>query len=406
MRAIILAAGRGSRLKPHTDDRPKCMIDVGGKPILGWQMNTLKDAGINDVTIVTGYRAEQILYHARDYGMNVSFVHNERWGETNNGYSLSMALEGINEPVIVINGDTIFHPDVIRRLLKKNDRPVMACARKREVFDEDMKVIEFNGFIIDVSKEIDKDVCFGEFIGVSFFPDPTLLKRELVKISDNDWFEKAIKNMLNTAYVKMVDVSDLPYIEIDFDKDLCDAREYFRKDMPDWEYGIRHGRDVDCSAARDLIIDVKRVYDEYGITFWLGFGLLLGAIRDNRIIPWDSDHDFSVFWKDRDTVLKAEEQLRMMRIFIPEKNVTPWDRWYIRDGEKIEVNFYDDCGDRWQYEPSKGSYWYPKRFFNEFKTISFLGADFNVPKDAEGAIEWTYGADWRTPIKGKKQVIV
>ena len=60
MRAVVLAAGEGTRLRPYTLDRPKCLVPLAGRPLLEWQTTALRRAGIDDVTILTGYRAEQV----------------------------------------------------------------------------------------------------------------------------------------------------------------------------------------------------------------------------------------------------------------------------------------------------------------------------------------------------------
>ncbi|MBK1652709.1 sugar phosphate nucleotidyltransferase [Halorhodospira halochloris] len=71
MRAIILAAGQGTRLRPLTDDRPKCMVELEGKPLLEHQLEVLRGAGIEDIHVVGGYRAEwlqqEIFGHLRRY---------------------------------------------------------------------------------------------------------------------------------------------------------------------------------------------------------------------------------------------------------------------------------------------------------------------------------------------------
>ena len=77
MRAIILAAGEGTRLRPHTLDRPKCLVPLAGRPLLAWQADALRRAGVDDITVVTGYRADQVAT------LGFATVHNDRFRETN-----------------------------------------------------------------------------------------------------------------------------------------------------------------------------------------------------------------------------------------------------------------------------------------------------------------------------------
>lgn len=112
MRAIILAAGRGSRLCNLTDDRPKGMVCIGGRPLLEWQMEALHGAGINDITIVRGYRGDAISYK------DVSYRENLRWNETNMVGSLLAASDILESDDCVISyADIIYPAAVIEKLV-------------------------------------------------------------------------------------------------------------------------------------------------------------------------------------------------------------------------------------------------------------------------------------------------
>ena len=112
MKAIILAAGRGSRMKKLTDDRPKCLTKVRGKTLLEWQLQALQQAGITEIGIVTGYRREQL----NKRGL-VEF-HNSRWAETNMVASLVCADTWLQAgPCIVSYSDIFFSSDAVTRLI-------------------------------------------------------------------------------------------------------------------------------------------------------------------------------------------------------------------------------------------------------------------------------------------------
>ena len=87
MKALILAAGRGSRMKNLTDDKPKCLIEFRGRPLLDWQLDAIHEAGINDIAIVTGYKREMLI------GRGLKEFNNPRWNETNMVFSLACAEE-------------------------------------------------------------------------------------------------------------------------------------------------------------------------------------------------------------------------------------------------------------------------------------------------------------------------
>jgi L-glutamine-phosphate cytidylyltransferase len=110
-RGIILAAGRGSRLGHETDDRPKCLVSLGGRTLLEWQLAALAAAGLDRIVVVGGYRSELL---SGDYEV----VRNERWASTSVMGTLAKAGEWLaREDSIVSYSDIVYHPDHVRRLL-------------------------------------------------------------------------------------------------------------------------------------------------------------------------------------------------------------------------------------------------------------------------------------------------
>ena len=111
MKAIILAAGQGTRLRPMTDDRPKAMVEAHGRPLLAWQLDVLGRAGIHDVVVVTGYCEEAIgLPGIRKY-------HNTRFRDTNMVWSLFCAEEELKGEILIVYGDIVFEAPVLDALL-------------------------------------------------------------------------------------------------------------------------------------------------------------------------------------------------------------------------------------------------------------------------------------------------
>lgn len=103
MKAIILAAGRGSRMKSMTNDMPKCLVPLKNRPLLDWQISALREAGIAEIAIVTGYRREMLA----GYGL-VEF-HNPRWAETNMVSSLACAGEWLASGPVIVSYSDIFY---------------------------------------------------------------------------------------------------------------------------------------------------------------------------------------------------------------------------------------------------------------------------------------------------------
>ena len=115
MKAIILAAGRGSRMGHLTDEHPKCLVKVNGKTLLDWQLQALLSAGIKDIAIVTGYKREML-----NKGGLREF-HNPRWAETNMVSSLACAKEWLEtEPCIVSYSDIFYAASAVNSLMENN----------------------------------------------------------------------------------------------------------------------------------------------------------------------------------------------------------------------------------------------------------------------------------------------
>lgn len=112
MKAIILAAGRGSRMKDLTEERPKCLVEFRGKALLDWQLEALREAGINEIAIVTGYRRELLA------NRGLTEFHNLRWAETQMVSSLACAQKWLGtEPCIVSYSDIFYDSAAVKSLI-------------------------------------------------------------------------------------------------------------------------------------------------------------------------------------------------------------------------------------------------------------------------------------------------
>ena len=112
MRAIILAAGRGSRMKELTKEHPKCLIQLKGKALIDWQLDALREAGLNEIAVVSGYKRELL------EDLDVLEFHNDRWVETNMVSSLACANEWLsNSPCIVSYSDIFYESLAVKSLM-------------------------------------------------------------------------------------------------------------------------------------------------------------------------------------------------------------------------------------------------------------------------------------------------
>ena len=123
MNVIILAAGEGNRLKPLTNDTPKCLVKLFGKSLLDWQLDLFQNLHINDITIVKGYLQEKINF------TNVNYFENKNYETTNMIETLFCAREKISDTTIISYGDIIYEKSVIEKLINNDDDILLSWKR-------------------------------------------------------------------------------------------------------------------------------------------------------------------------------------------------------------------------------------------------------------------------------------
>lgn len=183
MKAIILAAGRGSRLQNLTDTQPKCMVHLAGKPLLDYQITSIQQAGITDIAIVCGYANEAIT----DQRITKKFI-NSQWQSTNMVYSLIQAAEWLKQEACIISYSDIFYESsAIRSLIDTDSEIAMTYDRNflqlwSARFNEplsDLETFKLNtdGSLADIGgKPKNTSEIDGQYMG-------------LLKITPNGWRE-------------------------------------------------------------------------------------------------------------------------------------------------------------------------------------------------------------------------
>ena len=162
MKAIILAAGPGSRMLPHTQHRPKCLMKIGGHPILHYQLAALRHCGIHDICIVVGYLADRIKEHVT---VPVTFIENGEYASTGSSYSLSLAREFMLDGFVYLNSDLVFHPDMLKALLTAA-APNAVIVDRQVHLTSDMQKAEMNGDrIVRMGKHLAAETAAAEVVG-------------------------------------------------------------------------------------------------------------------------------------------------------------------------------------------------------------------------------------------------
>lgn len=227
MRAIILAAGRGSRLGY---DGPKCLAKVGNRTLLEHQVETLALLGVEEIAVVAGYQAPRVAGHL---GRGIQVITNTRYAVSNSLYSLWLARHLLSDRFVVMNCDVLFHPQVLHDLLtSRHENALLVAYREAGVAlgDEEMKVKVRCGQVADISKEMDPSEADGENVGVAMFgSDGTRL---LVEVLDSivarggsrEWVPRAFQHFARLRPLHVVSTRGYPWTEIDFPDDLERAR--------------------------------------------------------------------------------------------------------------------------------------------------------------------------------------
>jgi len=153
-KTLIVAAGSGTRLKKHTENLPKCMLDFGGKTLLERQLIAYRKCGINDISVVRGYKKNKINYK------NLKYFDNNDYQKNNILNSIFYGEDVINGNIIISYSDILFESNVVKRLLE-SDHDISV------VVDIDWKGFNSNNEVIKIGKiSTEKEEVHGEFIGM------------------------------------------------------------------------------------------------------------------------------------------------------------------------------------------------------------------------------------------------
>lgn len=232
MKAMILAAGTSKRLRPMTDNTPKCLIKVGRKSIIDYQIEALMNSGITNIFIVVGYLAEKIMKHLTlTYpDINFKFIYNPHYERTNTLYSLWLASSEMSDDFVYLNADVLLDKKIIKNLLESPFRNCLAMSPQKCSAEEVKVIIDTNNLVKDIGKDIDPNQSDGEFIGIAKFSKEFNIhfKNKLGYLvregKVNAFFELALKELIHLSQLYVIDVNNLPYIEIDFFNDLEKAK--------------------------------------------------------------------------------------------------------------------------------------------------------------------------------------
>ena len=235
LKAIILAAGQGRRLMPLTSNMAKCCLPLHGISILEWQLSQIAKCDIDEVIVVTGFACEMVdSIVDRLSGINVRTLHNPMYAHTDNLGTCWEARFEMEEPFVLMNGDTLFEAAALQRLLTcDKGYPITLATDSKPHFDlDDMKIIADGDRLLKVSKQLDISLVSGESIGLMVFDESgaskfTLKLEEMMDKPDalKLWYLSAIDQLAPEGIVGICPINGMSWCEVDDAHDFAAAAD-------------------------------------------------------------------------------------------------------------------------------------------------------------------------------------
>lgn len=237
MKAIVLSAGQGSRLLPLTNDLPKCLLPVGRRSILGWQIEALdRIQTVEEIVVVCGFMADKVeaaLAEMTAASTPIRTVFNPFFKVADNLASCWMARDFMEDEFLIVNGDSLFEFAVLPKIIEDASAPINLTINFKDSFDsDDMKVTLDGRRVAAVGKTISASQTHAESIGVVLFKDegPSLF-RDAVEATMRDgsgiaaWYLQVIDRLAREGHVGATDIGALEWGEIDYPSDFEAARK-------------------------------------------------------------------------------------------------------------------------------------------------------------------------------------
>jgi len=229
LKAVIVAAGEARRLRPLTDNIPKCFLPVGDRTLIEYSLQALKQCGIEQIGIVVGYSKDE--FPAR-LGNRYEYIFNPFYAITNDMASLWFAKGFVRgSDFVYIHSDLLYHPDILAMTIASHAE--IALAVEETVCDEEMMKVRVNGLaLLESSKDVLLEEAFGEWTGIAKFTSAGWQKylpevEQLLAEGEFNAYDTVAMNRLaqKKRVIQIVPFQGLPFIEIDYPQDLKEARE-------------------------------------------------------------------------------------------------------------------------------------------------------------------------------------
>jgi len=234
MKAIILAAGKSSRLYPLTKENPKCLLEISkGLSIIEFQISILNELGINDIHVVTGFKSNKIKERLKD---TVEYHYYDNYMNTNNLHTLNFISDELDDDVLILFSDVIISKKLLS-ICKQSKDDFNLLIDKNNVTDKTMRVLIKNKLIVDLGAHISVIDGDANFIGIAKYSKngALRLKKMINKICDdkkyiNDYYTIALTEIAKTGKEINYTLNDDNYYwnEIDYYEDYLNVKKTFK----------------------------------------------------------------------------------------------------------------------------------------------------------------------------------
>ena len=243
MIGVILAAGMAKRLRPLTDTKPKCLLKVGERTLLERTIDAMRQAGIQEFLVVTGYRGEMIRSFLEGYAktckVSFTFLDNTDYEHNNNIYSLWMACQKVRgSEFLLMDSDILCDPAAVVRIAQEKTSAL--AVNRHELGEEEMKVVvDVDSRITEISKTCRPEDAMGESVGIEKITadycealarelDQMILQEGLIDI----FYERAFERLIPQGHTfKVVDTTHYFSYELDTPEDFQLAQELMPKEL-------------------------------------------------------------------------------------------------------------------------------------------------------------------------------
>lgn len=223
MRALILAAGRGTRISRYLSGKPKCTVDIGGITLIENTINKLKKIGVNDIALIVGYNQNEIRKTLENY--DVKFYYNPFFDVTNSVASAWFARDFIkDDDIMIMNGDVYAELSLLEDVEKETMSPVLFADNTRKE-EADYKFYYKDNLLIKYGKELEGDDITGEYVGIAKINKDFIKKfKESLEYMINSqkhslWWENALYRLSNEQEIYVKDVDGKFWAEVDYIED-------------------------------------------------------------------------------------------------------------------------------------------------------------------------------------------